>query len=94
MASWDSLAEDDCKIVPLELPNPEDTQICWKGQNELLSSRQHLILQFLLVIGAFIWQAQFECYGNGLIDVEEKPQIPKHFWQGSSRVSSCYPKQP
>ena len=34
--------------------NPEETQI-WEGENESLRSRQHLVLQLLLVIAAFIW---------------------------------------
>ena len=32
--------------------NPEETQI-WEGENESLRSRQHLVLQLLLVIAAF-----------------------------------------
>ena len=39
------------EIVPIELPNPEETQI-WEGGCSL----QHLLLQLLLVIAAFIWQ--------------------------------------
>ena len=49
-ASLDSQGEDDCEIVPIE---PEETQI-WKGENESVRSCQHLILQLLLVITAFI----------------------------------------
>ena len=49
MASSDSQGE----IVPLELPDPEETQI-WKGENESVCSRQHLILQLRLAITAFI----------------------------------------
>ena len=52
-ASLDSQGEDDCEIVPIKLPNPEETQI-WDGKNELVRSRQHLVLQLLLVITAFI----------------------------------------
>ena len=44
MASLDSQGE----IVPLELPNPEETQIR-EGENEPVRSRQHLHLQLLLV---------------------------------------------
>ena len=46
------------KIVPIELPNPEETQI-WEGENESVRSRQHLLLQLLLVIAAFILQSQW-----------------------------------
>ena len=74
MLSSDSQGE----IVPLELPNPEETQI-WKGENESVHSHQHLILQLRLVITAFIEQARTGCYGNGLIDVEEKPKILNRF---------------
>ena len=49
MASLDSQGE----IVSIELPNPEETQI-WEGENESYVPRQHLILQLLLVIDAFI----------------------------------------
>ena len=38
MASLDSQGE----IVPLELPNPQETQI-WEGEDESVRSRQHLI---------------------------------------------------
>ena len=37
------------EIVPIELPNPEETQIWEDG-----CSLQHLLLQLLLVIAAFI----------------------------------------
>ena len=35
--------------------------------------------------------ARIGCYGNSLIDVEEKPKILKRFWQRRSRVirNSC-----
>ena len=49
MASLDSQRE----IVPIELPNPEETQI-WEGKNESVHYRQHLFLQLLLIIVAFI----------------------------------------
>ena len=45
MGSLDSQRE----IVPIELPNPEETQI-WEGENESVRYRQHLFLQLLLVI--------------------------------------------
>ena len=45
MASLDSQRE----IVPIELPNPEETQM-WEGENESVRYRQHLFLQLLLVI--------------------------------------------
>ena len=45
-------------IVPIELPNPEETQI-WEGENETVPSRQRLLLQLLLVIPAFILQTQW-----------------------------------
>ena len=41
------------EIVPIELPKPEETQI-WEGENESVGYRQHLFLQLLLVIVAFI----------------------------------------
>ena len=51
-----------------------------EGEDEGVRSRQHLILQLLLVIAAFIWQTRIGCYGNGLIDIEEEPKIlPKVF---------------
>ena len=43
MANLDSEVE----IVSIELLNPEETQI-WKGENESVSSRQHLFL-FLFI---------------------------------------------
>ena len=49
MPSSDSQGE----IVPLELPNPQETQI-WEGEDELAHSHQHLILQLRLAITAFI----------------------------------------
>ena len=54
MASCDSKGE----IVPIELPNPEETQIR-KGENELVRSR--LTLTFA--------DKHRGCYGNGLINV-------------------------
>ena len=62
MASLDSQGE----IVPIELPNPEETHTqirSRKGENELVRSRQHLHLLKLKHSG---------CYGNGLIEVAEK----------------------
>ena len=51
-----------------------------EGEDQRVRSSQHLILQLLLVVAAFIWQTRIGCYGNGLIDVEEKPKIlPKVF---------------
>ena len=81
MTSLDSQGE----IVPTKLPNPEETQI-WEGENESVRSRQHLVLPLLLVISSFIRQARIGCYGNGLIDVKEKPQILKRLWWRRSRV--------
>ena len=90
MKSLDSQGE----VVPIELPNPEVSQM-WEGENESVRSRQRLILQLLLVISAFIWQARIGCYGNGLIDVKEKPQILKRLWWRRSRVirNSCKHKK-
>ena len=53
--SYRNIASSDShgEIVPLELPNPEETQI-WKGENESVHSHQHLILQLRLAITAFI----------------------------------------
>ena len=86
MAILDSKGE----IVPIEPPNPEKSQIL-EGTNESVRSRQHLILHLLLVIAALIWQARIGCHGNGLIDVEEKPEILTRFWQRRLRVvrNSC-----
>ena len=49
MASLDSQGE----VVPIELPNPQETQI-WESENESALSHKHLILQLLLIIAAFI----------------------------------------
>ena len=47
----------------------------WGGsENELARSRQHLLLQLLLVMAAFIWQTQWMLQYNGLIDVAKKPK--------------------
>ena len=48
------------EIVPIELPNPEETQI-W---------------ELLLIIATFIWQARIGCHVNGLTDIQKKPQNP------------------
>ena len=61
-------------LIPKNCSNPEETQI-WEGENESVS--QQLILQLLLVIAAFIWQARIGLYANGLMDVQEKPKILK-----------------
>ena len=71
MASLHSL----CEIVPIELPNPEETQI-WENENKSVCSHQDLILQLLLIIAIFIWQARIGCHGNGLIDIGKKTQNP------------------
>ena len=44
------------------------------GENELARSHQHLLLQLLLVMAAFIWQTQWMLQYNGLIDVAKKPK--------------------
>ena len=49
MASLDSQRA----IVPIELPNPEETQT-WESENESVRYHQHLFFQLLLVIVAFI----------------------------------------
>ena len=41
------------EVVPIELPNPQETQI-WESENKSALSRKHLILQLLLIIAAFI----------------------------------------
>ena len=41
------------EVVPIELPNPQETQIC-ESENKSALSRKHLILQLLLIIAAFI----------------------------------------
>ena len=61
------------KIVPIELPHPEETQI-WEGENELARSRQHSLSQLLLVMTAFIWQTQWMLQDNSLIDVAKNPK--------------------
>ena len=43
-------------------------------ENELARSRQHLLLQLLLAMAAFIWQTQWMLQYNGLIDVAKKPK--------------------
>ena len=53
-------------------------------------SHKHLILQLLLIIAAFIWHARIGCYGNSLIDIEEKDKILKLFL---TMQVMCYPKQ-
>ena len=58
------------------------------GKNESVRSRQHLVLQLLLVITAFISETRIGCYGNSLIDVDEKPKILKRFWRNILVVSS------
>ena len=73
------------KTVRTLLPNPHKTQT-WKGENKLVCSRQHLILQLLLIIATLIWQARIGCSGNGLIDVKEKHKILNCFWQCRSCV--------
>ena len=70
------------------VPNPEETQI-WEGENESVSSRQQLILQLLLVIAAFIWQAGIGRYANGLIDVQEQPKILKRGLRDRVIRNSC-----
>ena len=57
MASLDSKGE----IFPIELPNPEETQLR-KGENEPV--RSPLTFTFA--------DKHSGCYGNGLIDVAEK----------------------
>ena len=64
MASLGSQGE---RYRDIELPNPDETQT-WEGENESVLPRQHLILQLRL-------DKQCGCYGNALIDVEEKPKI-------------------
>ena len=62
------------------------------SKGESIRSQQHLILQLLLVIATFIWQARIGCYMvYGLINVEEKPKIPKRVRQRRSWVipKSC-----
>ena len=44
------------------------------GENELARSRQHLLLQLLLVMAAFIRQTQWMLQYNGLIDVAKNPK--------------------
>ena len=82
MASWDSQGE----VVPIELPNPQETQI-WESENKSALSRKHLILQHLLIIAAFIWHARIGCYGNSLIDIEGKAKILKLFDNASHVLS-------
>ena len=63
MASFDSKGE----IVPIELPNPEETQTTQlrKGENEPVRSCT-FPLTFTFA------DKHSGCYGNGLIDVAEK----------------------
>ena len=92
-ASLDSQDEDDCEIVPIKLSSPEEKKKIWEGKNESVRSRQNLVLQLLLVITAFIWETRIGCYGNGLIDVEEKPKILERFWR-DIRSGICPPTPP
>ena len=85
MASLNSQGE----IVLIELPNPGETQI-WEGENELVRSVPTYIYfcSFCSWLPLFFfWQRRIRCYGNGLIDVEEKPKILKRFWRRRSRVT-------
>ena len=59
MASLDFKGE----IVPIEFPNPEETQL-QKGENEPVRSTFPLTFTFV--------DKHSGCYGNGLIDVAEK----------------------
>ena len=54
MASLDFQGE----ILPIELPNPEETQIR-EGESESVRSRQHLHLQLLLVYIAAFFDKQW-----------------------------------
>ena len=83
MASLNSQGE----IVLIELPNPGETQI-WEGENELVRSvPTHIYFcSFCSWLALFFLQRRIRCYGNGLIDVEEKPKILKRFWRRRSRV--------
>ena len=50
------LFDSQGEIVPIYLPNPEETRIwaqIWEGEKESLCSLQHLILQLLLTVAAF-----------------------------------------
>ena len=47
-----------CLDCSYRASNLEETQI-WEGENESLRSRQHLVLQLLLFIGAFTLQTQW-----------------------------------
>ena len=57
MANLDSQGE----IVSIELLNPDETQI-WKGENESVSSRQHLFL-FLFIYALTLLPPLFDKQG-------------------------------
>ena len=75
MASLDSQGE----VVPIELPNPQETQI-WKGENKSALSRQHLICSFCsLLLPLFDMQGLDAMVYNSLFDIEEKAKTLKLF---------------
>ena len=57
-SSWNMASlHSQWEIVPIELPNPEETQI-W---------------ELLLIIATFSWQARIGCHVSGLTDIQKTP---------------------
>ena len=87
MASLDSQGE----IVPKELPNPEKHRYGRVKTNLYVPANVYFcsFCSFFILPPLFVKHSG--CYGNGLIDVAEKPKTLKRFWQRRSRVirNSC-----
>ena len=52
-------------------PTPEETKI-WEGENESVRPRIHLFCSLCSLLPP-LFDKHSECYGNGLIDVADKP---------------------
>ena len=73
-ASLDSQGRDeDCEIVSIALPNPEKKKQVGAASAGFLS--------------LFTWQTRIGCYGNCLVNVEEKPKLLKRFLYAAGHVS-------
>lgn len=81
LAYWNTAILDfQGEIVPIDLPNPEDTQM-WVGENELLPSRQH---QFYFSASALYYCLYLTKYGlDAMVTVYwrgRKTQNSEMFW--------------
>ena len=76
-------------IVPIELPNPKKHRYGRVKTKRYLPANIYFCSFCSLLPPLFYKHSG--CYGNGLIDVVEKPKILKRFWQRRSRVigNSC-----